>query len=261
MSLVLSIVSHQQGNLILSLLNDLMQYCSQQTIEVIVTLNCKEKISFSQKDYNFMIRIIENEHPKGFAANHNAAFKLRDSEFFGVLNPDLKLTQDPFLLLSTHLNDKKTGVTAPLIVNRESRIEDSARRLPTPFRLLKRHWKGKRRAKLDYSIEKIPFCPDWIAGMFMLFPSAVFSEMNGFNERYHLYFEDVDLCSRLRLAGYKIILDPRVAVVHNARRDSHIKIQYLMWHIVSGMRFFSSRVFWATWLRQAKQGDQKQLWT
>lgn len=257
---LLSIVSHYQGDLVFNLLKDLQRFCSLKELEVLVTLNNPEKIHFKENDFNFRVQIHENLHPKGFGANHNTAFKTKNSDFFGILNPDLRLTQDPFTLLTSQLADKKTGVIAPLIINEDKGIEDSARRLPTPFRLLKRYWRGKNNAKLDYKIGNVPFSPDWVAGIFMLFPSRVFSEMNGFDERYHLYFEDVDLCSRLRLVGYKIILDPRISVVHNARRDSHTKIQYLKWHILSGMRFFSSKVFWATWLRQAKQGDQKHLW-
>ncbi len=197
------------------------------------------------------------EHPKGFGANHNAAFRLRASQFFCVLNPDVRLTQDPFPLLMDTASDKKTGVVAPLIKKNENGIEDSARRLPTPFRLARRYWMGKK-SKIDYPLGNKILSPDWVAGIFMLFPSQVFAEMNGFDERYSLYFEDVDLCCRLRLAGYKIFLDPRVSVIHNARRDSHKNRQYLRWHILSGLRFFSSGIFWASWFRQISQRDKKQ---
>jgi N-acetylglucosaminyl-diphospho-decaprenol L-rhamnosyltransferase len=258
--MILSVVSHHQGDLVFSLLNDLQRFCLHHDLEVIVTLNCREKIVFSEKDFYFHLTIIENDQPKGFAANHNAAFNLRPSNFFGVLNPDLQLIQDPFSLLLAQLADKEIGVIAPLIVNEADAVEDSARRLPTPFRLLNRYGKGKKGSQGDYSIKNQVITPDWVAGIFLLFPSPVFAEMNGFDERYHLYFEDVDLCCRLRMAGYRIVLDPRVSVVHNARRDSHKNWQYLQWHIFSGMRFFSSPVFWACWLKQLRQKDERTLW-
>jgi N-acetylglucosaminyl-diphospho-decaprenol L-rhamnosyltransferase len=248
MSLVVSIVSHQQGALVLELLKDLQQFCPHPDMEVLVTINCREKITFSEKDFGFKLIISHNKIPKGFGANHNAAFQLRQSDFFAVLNPDLRLTRDPFGPLSIALADKQMGVIAPLIVDEDDSIEDSARRLPTPLRLLRRYKNGGKEARLDYPIGQEILFPDWVAGIFMLFPSPVFYNMNGFDERYYLYFEDVDICSRLRLAGYKVALDPQVAVIHNAQRKSHQQARYLRWHLTSGCRFFSSRIFWACWL-------------
>lgn len=261
MNLLLSIVSHHQGNLVLDLLNDLQRFCSLQDLEVIVTLNRPEKIDFNEKDFDYPLRIHENKRPKGFGANHNTAFKLSRSDFFGVLNPDLRLIQDPFPLLSAQLADKNTGVVAPLIFNRDNMVADSARRLPTPVRLAKRYIGRQKGGMTDNRMKNHLLFPDWVAGIFMMFPSRVFAEMNGFDEGYYLYFEDVDLCSRLRMAGYQIVLDPRVSVVHNARRESHKNWQYFKWHIFSGMRFFSSPVFWACWLKQLRQKDKKTLWT
>jgi N-acetylglucosaminyl-diphospho-decaprenol L-rhamnosyltransferase len=257
MPILLSVVSHQQADLVFQLLQDLQRYCLNTEIEVVVTVNIQERMPFRSNEFDFKLKIIQNDQPKGFGANHNAVFKTFKSQLYCVINPDVRLTQDPFPLLSTQLADQRAGVIAPIIVNNENRIEDSARRLPTPFRLAKRYWIRRKKSKTDYPpINKI-FSPDWVAGIFMLFPSRIFAQMNGFDERYRLYFEDVDLCCRLRLAGYKIFLEPQVPVIHNARRDSRRNTQYLMWYILSGLRFFSSSVFWVSWFRQISQRDNK----
>jgi len=256
MPILLSVVSHQQADLVFQLLMDIQQYCLDKNIEVVVTINIDEKIPFKAIDFDFKLRIIRNQRPKGFGGNHNAAFKMSNSDFFCILNPDVQLTHDPFPHLTAQLADQQAGVIAPLIVNEGNRIEDSARRLPTPFRLIKRYWIWGKKAKIDYPIGNNILSPDWVAGIFMLFPSRVFAQMNGFDERYRLYFEDVDLCCRLKMAGYKIMLDPRVTVVHNARRDSHRNMHYLGWHILSGLRFFSSGIFWASWLSQIKKASE-----
>jgi N-acetylglucosaminyl-diphospho-decaprenol L-rhamnosyltransferase len=242
MSVLISIVSHQQAGLVHRLLEDLQRLCSDKNWEVIVTVNIEENLSFAEEDFDFRLKIIRNIWPKGFGANHNTVFRSWPSDFFCVLNPDLRLTQDPFVLLTALLSDKRIGVIAPLIKNRDGFIEDSARRLPTPFQLIKRGLNRKKESSLDYKMDQVVY-PDWVAGIFMLFPSPVFAEMNGFDERYFLYFEDVDLCSRLRLAGYKVVLDPSMSVFHEARRDSHKNIRFFKWHVLSGLRFFSSRVF------------------
>ncbi|MBI4767555.1 MAG: glycosyltransferase family 2 protein [Deltaproteobacteria bacterium] len=261
MPVLVSVVSHQQADLVFLLLKDFQNHCLPNDLEVIVTVNSEEKIPFKTEDFDFKLLVVQNDHPRGFAANHNAAFKLRGSDFFCLLNPDIRLTQDPFSLLMDTASNGKTGLVAPLIRNDEKKIEDSARRLPTPFRLFRRFWKRWKGLSVDYPIGDTLIFPEWVAGIFMLFPSRAFAEMKGFNEKYFLYFEDVDLCSRLRMAGYQIILDPRVSVIHKARRDSHANWQYFKWHLFSGIRFFSSTVFWACYLKQLRQKDKKTLWT
>ena len=61
----------------------------------------------------------------------------------------------------------------------------------------------------DYEIGTADLHPDWVAGMFMLFRRETFAAVGGFDERYFLYYEDVDLCTRLALAGKRVVYCPR----------------------------------------------------
>jgi GT2 family glycosyltransferase len=79
--------------------------------------------------------------------------------------------------------------------------------------------------------------------MFMLFKPDLFSAVDGFDERYHLYYEDVDICARLKIAGYRIMACPTVSVIHSARRESHRNLRYMKWHLQSMLRFFLSRTY------------------
>ena len=141
-----------------------------------------------------------------------------------------------------------TGAVAPLIVDASYNIEDSARRFPTPLSILKKAF--RLNGKMDYNSASEQFNPDWIAGMFMLLSRDRFSEIGGFDEKYFLYYEDVDLCARLHLSGYQIIVCPSVQVVHEAQRESHKNFRYLRWHILSVLRFFLSRVFFDVTVRK-----------
>jgi N-acetylglucosaminyl-diphospho-decaprenol L-rhamnosyltransferase len=248
----ISVVSHRQADMVHHLLKDIQYFCLDRNPEVIVTINVEEEIPFKEEDFEFKIRIVKNEYPRGFGTNHNQAFKLSSSDFFCIVNPDVRLIQDPFQLLTPLVADRQIGVIAPVIINSEQKVEDSARRLPTPVRLIKRVLTPKEEGKLDYPVSDKALYPDWLAGIFMVFPSKIFESMNGFDDRYFLYFEDVDFCCRLRLAGYKVVLEPTVKVIHEARRDSHRHLNYLYWHTLSGIRFFSSSVFWKTFLQEFK---------
>ena len=65
----------------------------------------------------------------------------------------------------------------------------------------------------------------------------------GFDERYFLYYEDVDICCRARLAGWRVRVEPRAMVVHEARWDSHRKPRFFLWHLTSLLRFWRSPTY------------------
>jgi len=238
--IVISVVSHRQGYLVRDLLKDIETQCDEN-IQVVLTLNVPEAIPFEPKDYKYPIDVVHNQRPKGFGANHNSAFRHVACDYFCVVNPDIRITANPFMSLIECLNNASAGVVGPLVRNRNGDIEDSARAFPTPWRIAKKLISV--RAELPPGLKTENVRLDWVAGMFMLFPATVFRNMGGFDERYFLYYEDVDLCARLSLSGYSVTLCPEVEVIHDARRQSHREWRYLRWHIESMVRFFLSPVF------------------
>ena len=146
------------------------------------------------------------------------------------------------------------GLAAPCIHNSSGQLEDSARKFPSPWRIA--HRVLTRRRKRDYVAPSTALHPDWVAGMFMLLRSPVYQQMGGFDERYFLYYEDVDLCARIRLAGLDIVQLPLPGVVHDAQRASHRNPTYLRWHVGSMLRFFCSGVFMRLqWQRLNRRGQ------
>jgi N-acetylglucosaminyl-diphospho-decaprenol L-rhamnosyltransferase len=235
----ISIVSHGHGDLVGVLLNDLRQYCDSKD-EILLTLNFPEELAFDLDRFPFPLRVIRNVQPKGFAANHNAAFRCASGGLFCVLNPDVRLSSDPFLPLIDCLRQGNVGVAAPRVVNPQGELEDSARPFPTPLAILGKML-GLRTGR--YPTGREMDFPDWVAGMFMLYPARVYRGIGGFDESYFLYYEDVDICARLRVAGYRAALCREAVVVHDARRSSHYSLKFLRWHAGSVMRFFLSPVY------------------
>ena len=242
MDVTISVVSHSQINLIKNLLDDIDSYCRTSRFELILTLNVDEVLPFDLDDYYFPIKVIRNPSPLGFGANHNQAFKGADGQYFCVMNPDIRLFSNPFQPLLSCLVVSAAGVAAPVVLGVDGGVEDSARRFPSPLKILCKVF-GKCRGS-DYLVAEAPIFPDWVGGMCMLFPSSVFREIRGFDQRYFLYYEDVDICGRLLLSGYKSVVCPQASVVHDAQRSSHRNLKYLRWHLSSMMRFFLSPVYW-----------------
>lgn len=232
----ISIVSHGQGELVRDLLQDISSL-GDVSLDVILTLNIPETISISEGEFRFPLVLKKNAVPKGFGANHNAAAREATGTFFCVLNPDVRLFANPFPTL-TRLLVGDVGVAAPHVLTPAGRLEDSARRLPTPLSIFLKVIAGQTSVG-----ESERAHPDWIAGMFMLFRRDLFIRIGGFDERYFLYYEDVDICSRLWLNGYKVKVSSGVTIVHGAQRSSHRELRYFVRHCASMLRFFASSVF------------------
>lgn len=229
-----SVVSHLQARLVTDLLEDMDAHC-RSMVEVMLTLNVDEPLPFEAGDFGYPIELVRNPAVRGFGANHNAAFRLCRARTFCVLNPDIRIAANPFPALLEELERSRAGVAAPRIVDPAGHTEDSARRFPTLASLAAKAF--GRAEKLDYEIGSAPFSPDWVAGMFMLFTADAFRAVGGFDEKYFLYYEDVDICARLRAAAYDARLVPSVAVVHDARRASRNDWRHRTWHMQSVLRY------------------------
>lgn len=242
----ISVVSHGHRDLVIALLTDLNRI-GRNDIEVILTWNLKQEnnaVDFT--NFLFPIRTLINESPQGFAANHNAAFRESSGKHFVILNPDIRLPDDPFTALLSVLDTKPDTICAPIIQNTRNELEDSARFFPSPLGLIKKA--AAKMLGIQLRLPNIPIKdallhPDWIAGMFVVVPHRIYSMLGGLSERYFLYYEDVDFCARARLQGVDIIVTPNVAAIHDARRESHRNLQFLSWHFSSAVKFFISRAY------------------
>jgi len=240
----ISVISHNQAQLVSLLLDDIEKY-SEPAIEVILTSNISEVLSFKPVQYRFPLRVVKNVRARGFAANHNSAFGIARGRYFCVINPDVRFAEDPFPSLIEMLQSSSVGVVAPAVIDPGGNVEDHARKFPTPLSILKKAF--FRTNPIGNSVPSINTTPDWVAGMFMMFRSETFRDIRGFDERYFLYYEDVELCARLSSAGQGIRVCPDVKVIHEARRQSHREWRYFRWHLASMARFFLSRTFWSIW--------------
>ena len=233
----ISIVSHQQFQMVKTLLDDLSQICSNMKFEVILTINVPETMIESQLDYSFPIKVIHNQYPKGFGSNHNSAFEKAQGNYFCVLNPDVRLRNNPFEILLQELNKNSGAIIAPIVLNPDLTTEDSVRHFPTIQSLVKKLFKQYDGIYV-FSENSSTQAVDWVGGMFMLFKSCDFSAVGRFDEKFFLYYEDVDICARLWKSRKKVLVCPKVSIIHDAQRQSRKNLRYMKWHLNSMARYF-----------------------
>jgi hypothetical protein len=229
--ILVSVVSHGHGIMTPTLVQRLS--ACPEVSRIIWTKNIPEP---AKPFAGSRVEIVENTEPKGFGANHNAAFHGCQEPYFCILNPDIEWTENPFPGLMATLARENAALVAPQILSPVGRIEDSMRRYPTVQSLFAKALYGEEgRAPLIPGASIV--YPDWVAGMFMLVRSADFSTIGGFDEDYFLYYEDIELCSQLKVVGRPIVGDLSVHVTHRAQRASHHDWQHMKWHLTSMLRY------------------------
>jgi N-acetylglucosaminyl-diphospho-decaprenol L-rhamnosyltransferase len=236
-SVTVSVVSHGHGAEVLALLEGLASRCALLVRQVILTLNVPEasvETALAGRAWPFELTMLRNAAPKGYGANHNAAFRVCGQPYFCVLNPDVVAGEDPFPALLQACVASGGALAYPRQLARDGTPQDYARLVPTLPDLLRRH------------LLRTPFVPparpDFVTGACMFFEARVYGAIGGFDERYFMYCEDVDICLRLQLAGH--VLAPAACdVVHEAHRASRSSLRPMIWHISSLLRLWTSKAF------------------
>ena len=231
----ISIVSHGQFELVKGLLDDLEHFGSFIR-EIILTVNVAEVIDLDR--FENEIVVIRNDRPRGFGENHNRAFEASSGDYFLVLNPDLRASGFDFTSFLEKLSLKSVGVLTPMVVNKKGKREDHVRPFPSFAELLRRvslrFCSGDSQTDISPEFNR----PFWVGGMFMGFRSSVFQNIGGFDQRYFMYLEDVDICAEILSAGYEIVVDPDNRVIHDAQRGSRRNLRLFIIHCISYVSYF-----------------------
>ena len=229
-----SIVSHGQLDMILPLLEQLDHFSAPLLDKVVLTHNLPEPDLLAGRHFGFAIQRIHNSAPLGFGGNNNQAFKHCGSEWFLVLNPDIRFDGEVLGPLIAGAAPR-AGLLTPRILEPGKATPEQHRRVITPLEILTRRKPGY----------PVPSAPDWIPGLFMLFRSAAFRQIGGFDDRrYFMYGEDFDICARTQLAGWQLQVAEDLRARHEAQRASRTDARHLYWHVSSLLKVWTSSAFW-----------------
>ena len=174
----------------------------------------------------------------GFAHGCNAGWRAGHAPFVLLLNPDARIDQASLHLLSACLaDDRRIGVVGPKIVNGDGTLALSQRRFPTASStyaqalflhraLPNASWANEIIS--DHREYEHACSPEWISGACMLIRRSLLEELNGLDEQFFLYCEDMDLCRRIRQRGFDVRYEPRALAVHaggaSARRTTLLPV-------------------------------------
>jgi hypothetical protein len=202
------------------------------------------------------VKIIQSEKNLGMGGGNNLGAKNSTGEFILILNPDTAVRGDAVLKLHRHLREnRQAGIVGPKLLNPDGSLQYSCLRFPkihTP--ILRRTFLGGLAPKYqdDFLMKDYDHAAaktvDWLMGSCFLIRREIL-EKDGhiFDEKYFMYFEDTDLCRRVKEKhNYEVVYHPEAIVIHDHARASAEKPWYVApftdplarEHIKSWFRYF-----------------------
>jgi N-acetylglucosaminyl-diphospho-decaprenol L-rhamnosyltransferase len=245
------VVSHGHAAFLPTCLASVYASWPGEDLEVFVVANLRDDGSAELVRESFpRAHLIENERPRGFAANNNAALRRSRGRYLLLLNPDTELRPGALEAMMAAVDgEERVGLCGPQLLYPDGRVQPSCRRFPTlasviarrsPLRVFFRDSPANRRhlmADFDHSRASRV---DWMLGACLLVRRDLLREVGLLDEGYFLYVEDIDWAYRARAAGWHAWYEPGARVVHHhlARSDRALLSRYSWLHLQSMWRFF-----------------------
>jgi len=188
----------------------------------------------------------------GFGSGHNAALKALGgipSDFHLMLNPDIVFDRNVLPSLIAIMDARPgAGLIMPRVLYPDNTTQYLCKLLPTPLDFaLRRFAPGILRQFARHRMDRyelrgmdsaqraeVPF----LSGCFMFTRRTALESIGGFDERYFLYMEDVDLCRRLAITS-ELLYWPTVSIAHRHERGSHKNMKLMLTHVRSAILYFN----------------------
>lgn len=261
--LAVVIVSYDTRRLIRRCLESLRAFPPRGGLDVLVVDNASRDGSVEMLGAEFpWVRVLANRRNLGYAAAVNQGFDGTQSDYVLVLNPDIVVREAALDRLVEFMDaHPDAGVAAAKLLNTDGTLQHSCRGFYTPRTLLLRRTPLgrlfpnsrtiRRHLMLDYD-HATPRVVDWVIGACMVVRRTAVQAVGGMDERFFLYFEDVDWCFRMSRQGWKVWYVPQAEMVHEHRRESaKPRLGRSFWaHLGSMLRYYEK---WNRWSYAAKR--------
>jgi GT2 family glycosyltransferase len=199
------------------------------------------------------LNIIFNKKNLGYTKACNQGIKISEGKYALLLNPDTQMFDESFERIIHYMESHPdTAVAGPKLFYADKSLQYSCRTFPTPITFIMRalHIGSnsrimKRHLMQDFDHKK-PFEVDWLLGSCMLIRKDSLKKVGLLDEKYFLYYSDIDFCWRVWKAGLKVVYVPETEVIHLYQRQSakNTLINRLSWsHLKSAIRFFRKKYF------------------
>lgn len=243
-------VSTNEGNVLIPAIESLYASLPQRPLEVIVVDNDSHDGAAKEIARRWPeVQVLRREKNYGLPSNLNAGIRATVAPYVMLCNSDLIFGENSIDKLAEFLdNNANAGAVIPKLLSPEGEARPSARRWYTPMTLLalKGPWKS---LTANWKVVKLstyadqdfdgPTKVDWVPCPATMLRRDSLHDVGLMDERFRLYFDDVDICLRLQRDGWSVWVVPDAEVIHLEQRSSIRALSPAWrWHLISLFKFW-----------------------
>lgn len=250
------IVNYNVKDFLLQCINSIYKSETSLSYEIIVIDNAStdnskeifEKMSLNSENLNYHY----SEQNLGFGKANNLGFDKANGKYTLILNPDTLVEQDTLEIMFQYMeSNPDIGTAGCKVLNIDGTFQSACRRgFPTPWasfcklfglQKLFPQFKLFARYNLNYLDEDETNDVDALIGAFMFARTDVLKQVNGFDETFFMYGEDLDLCYRIKEAGFRVSYYPKTTIVHFKGESSKRSTLNETKHFYEAMEIFARK--------------------
>jgi GT2 family glycosyltransferase len=254
MELSIVLVTYNSEKFILNCLNSIIRATKGIGHEVIVVDNhSTDKTLNLVKGFLNSLEIIENAENEGFAKAVNRGLKKSSGEFCLLINPDIIVHSDSLEpMISFMRRNPGIGICGCKLLNKDGSLQYSKGSFPTLFSILTRIVLPRKMRRYHlWGYNKAGKC-DWVTGALMLIRGRLIERVGYLDEKYFVYYEDVDYCLQAKRSGFEIFYYPKVEAYHQhphaiSKRNFPIENEIrksCLYYFEKNNQFLSSRILY-----------------
>jgi GT2 family glycosyltransferase len=233
-------------------------FAAPAQLEVIVIDNASRDASAEMVAADFpAIHLIRSDSNLGFAAANNLGFQAAHGRYIVLLNPDTQLGSGVLQTAISHMDaNPSAGLAGGRLIDRDGHLQPSARVFPSllnEFLVLSGLAARFPASRLLGRFDRTWADPmqaaevDWVPGAFTIIRHDALHSVGPFDERYFLYYEEVDLCRRFKMAGWQVWYWPEIEVRHwggeSSKTVENVEFntsgsQLTLWRMRSGLLYY-----------------------
>lgn len=262
------IVSFNTRDLLRECLENVLTETAALSAQILVVDNASTDGSVAMVQDEFpQIHLLESKVNLGFGAANNLAFEAAEGRFFVLLNSDAFLAPGALALALQHMRATPAcALGGGRLVGRDGSWQPSARSFHSLLGdaivltgLAAKFPRSRFFGRFDrtWADEGTPCAVDWVPGAFCILRPEALREVGAFDPAFFLYYEEVDLCLRLKQAGYTVWYWPDIVVTHIGGESSRqLKTmafssqasQVVLWRMRSTLLYYRKHHRWQAWL-------------
>ncbi|MDD5625873.1 MAG: glycosyltransferase family 2 protein [Patescibacteria group bacterium] len=220
MNISIIIVNYNAQDWLEDCLRSILKYSADIKLEIIVIDNnsTDESKKFIREKFS-TIKLIESDKNSGFGQANNQAAEIATGDILFFLNPDTLIQENIFQkIINAFEQDSKIGIVAPQLVLPDNSLQPWAYGKEEGIMgIIKNKFKNNLSA---HQLANLSAEFDWVSGAALAIRRDIFEKINGFDEKFFMYFEDKDLCLRVKKLDYKIAVLPDAKIIHFGGKSS-----------------------------------------